>query len=39
MWQVSWAVGFDAPWLGHGLGAFSEAFTLNLWLSGWPVKT
>ena len=26
MWQVSWAVGFDAPWLGHGLGAFSEAF-------------
>ena len=26
MWQVSWVVGFDAPWLGHGLGAFSEAF-------------
>jgi O-antigen polymerase len=25
-WQVSWAVGLDAPWFGHGLGSFSEVY-------------
>lgn len=24
--QVSWAVGMDAPWFGHGLGSFSEVY-------------
>lgn len=26
MWQVSYGLGFDSPWWGHGLGSFSEVF-------------
>lgn len=26
MWQVSYALGFEAPWMGHGLGSFTEVF-------------
>ena len=26
MWQVAWHTGLQAPWTGHGLGSFTEAF-------------
>lgn len=26
MWQVAWQTGLQSPWMGHGLGSFTEAF-------------